>query len=126
MGDISLLSVLPFLTPFGAVVVLMGIIYRDPIKEWLGGSKKVSEAMNRLDGHIEREEKYWSASEQRLCDLEARLKTQELTSVEFRITLQKNHEETILMLGEMNKRLGEMNVSIIRTHERIDRHLGEK
>lgn len=111
--ETTLLSVLPYLTPAGVVVLVVAIIYKQSISDWLSRSSKVTDAMSALSNHIEREEMYWANTEGRLSDLEGRLHTQEINSVEVRVTLQKNHEEILREVTQVNERIGQLTNHLI-------------
>lgn len=121
--ETTLLSILPYLTPAGVLVLLIAFLFREPIIEWVRTKSVSKEIRDALHTHIKDEEAYWANSEGRFAELDKRLSAQELASTEYRILIARNHEEVIRALGETNAQIAQIGQAVIRTHERIDRML---
>ena len=108
---------LPYLSPFGVLCLILAWMFRSEIKVWLTTYSKntISSDLSRLqtnmEEHIRKEEDYWKEYDRRLGALE-------INNVETRTTLERNHEETVRSLADISNNVGRLTDRLI---EHIDR-----
>lgn len=110
------LSVLPYLTPWSAVMAGALWVFRAEVKVWLTSRsfdrsqlvEDVKSMRKALSDHATREEGYWMEYDQKLGSISDRTTKLEMSNVEFRIGLERNHEEVLRSLGETNASIKEL------------------
>ena len=105
--------------PIGATVLLISVLFRNEISGLLnrigGTPSSVSKA---LADHISDENNYWKRNDASFIALASRVEQLEINNVEVRVTLERQHEETVRELGRINETMSRLTDRLI---EHIDR-----
>jgi hypothetical protein len=121
-------EILPYVgTGAGGVVLVLGLYYRDGVvsalKVFAGRNAKrdvergklladIDMLRQEISAHTNREESYWHSYDGRLATLDRRLATQETSTVEIRVGLERDHEEVVRALATTNERMTDIATSV--------------
>lgn len=119
IGGFDILAILPYLGGgVGTVIVVLGWMYRDVIKEFLSGINsgrdaerkliltKVSDLENTLKLHTEKED-------DRFGDIESRLVEVETKQVNTSEVMKIYHEQTITELGRIYEQISMLTKALL-------------
>ena len=114
--EFNLMALVPYLSPFGLVVVILAFKFSDEIKAFLRRDLVVSQ---RLREHIDKDGERFDNVEADIKMMQTQIRTMELQNVEIKAEMAKNHEEMIGLVNVTNaglvaqgKQLASMNQSL--------------
>lgn len=105
----------------GAVVLVLAIMFRKQIGIWLTSRsfdrqtlvRDLGEMRKELADHVLKEEGYWAEYDAKLGDVSARATKLEMTNVELRVSLERDHEETIRGLRDTNESIKDLTRALM-------------
>ncbi len=105
----------------GAVVIVLALLFRKQIGIWLTSRsfdrqtlvRDLGEMRRELSEHVRKEEGYWTEYDAKLGEVSARATKLELTNVELRVSLERDHEETIRALRDTNDSIKELTRALM-------------
>ena len=105
----------------GAVIIVLALLFRKQIGIWLTSRsfdrqslvRDMGEMRKELSYHVRKEEDYWAEYETKLNGISERTTKLELTNVELRVSLERDHEETIRALRDTNDSIKELTRALM-------------
>jgi acyl-CoA synthetase (AMP-forming)/AMP-acid ligase II len=122
VGGFDVMSLLPFLSPFGIMILLLAWFFRAEIKVWLTSRSFDRTAMvedveamkDELKDHTEKEDTYWRENTERMQNMNLRVNSLEITNIETKSLLSANHEETKVQLAEISHSMSKLTEAFIK------------
>jgi len=105
----------------GAVVLLLAILFRDQIKVWMTSRSldrqslvtDVTAMRAELEKHVKKEDDYWAEYDQKLGEISNRTTKLEMNNVELRVSLERDHEETVRGLQHLTESVRDLTTALL-------------
>jgi hypothetical protein len=105
----------------GAVVIVLALLFRKQIGVWITSRSfdrqtlvsDVSAMRGELEKHAQKEEDYWEEYDRKLGTLAERTTKLEMNNVELRVSLERDHEETIRGLKDTSDSIKELTRALM-------------
>lgn len=105
----------------GAVALVLAVMFRKQVGIWLTSRsfdrqtlvRDLGEMRKELADHVKKEEDYWNEYDSKLGMMSERTTKLELTNVELRVSLERDHDETIRALRETNESIKELTRALM-------------
>jgi hypothetical protein len=119
--SISIEQIIRLGSSAGAVIIVLALLFRKQVGVWLTSRsfdrqvlvRDVAAIRDDFARHTAKEEDYWTEYDAKLGEVSARTSKLELTNVELRVSLERDHEETIRGLRDTNESIKELTRALM-------------